>query len=221
MIPDALTLLWLALLGGWVAADGTSVGQVMVSRPLVASTLAGWLAGDPAAGAAVGVLLEAFHLAVLPVGAARYPEGGPPAVVAGAAVALHGGAASTVLTAVTFALAWQWVSGVSVRYLRQFNVGLVTRVTPGDLAQLQRRHLLAVASDFGRGVLLVLLGGVVLGGMLEIKQLWWGAGERFPLLVLGAALAGLMASSARLLGTRTAWFVAGAAGGLLLLLLRL
>jgi PTS system mannose-specific IIC component len=221
MIPEALTLLGLALLGGWVAADGTSAGQFMVSRPLVAGTLAGWLAGDPASGAAVGVLLEAFHLAVLPVGAARYPEGGPPAVVAGAAVALHGPTAATVLTAVTFALGWQWVAGVSVRYLRQFNVRLVARAGAGDLGQLQRRHLLAVASDFARGVLLVLLGGVVLAAMLAVQQQWWVGGERFPRLVLGAALAGLLASSARLLGTRTGWFVAGAAGGLLLLLLRL
>src|SRR5690606_39516372 len=91
MLPAPADALWLLLLGGWMAVDGTSVGQFMVSRPLVAASLAGWIVGDPAAGLTVGVILELFHLAVLPVGAARYPEGGPAAVVAGS---LYGAASA-------------------------------------------------------------------------------------------------------------------------------
>ena len=64
-------VLVLALLGGVLALDGTSLGQFMVSRPLVACVLAGLVAGDPAAGAMAGLVLEALHIAVLPVGAAR------------------------------------------------------------------------------------------------------------------------------------------------------
>src|SRR3954471_14228937 len=100
-----------ALLGGLLALDGTSVGQVMVSRPLVAASLGGLVVGHPAAGMAIGVVLEALHLAVLPVGASRYPEGGPAAAVAGAAYAAYapaGGGSAALLAAVLFALAMEW-----------------------------------------------------------------------------------------------------------------
>ena len=43
----AMDLVWLSLLGGWVATDSTSFAQFMVSRPLVAASLAGWIVGDP------------------------------------------------------------------------------------------------------------------------------------------------------------------------------
>ena len=78
LLPDAGLYLLLVAWGGLVAVDGTSCGQFMISRPFAAATVAGLLAGDALMGATAGVVLEAFHLAVLPVGAARYPEGGPP-----------------------------------------------------------------------------------------------------------------------------------------------
>ena len=75
----------LALLGGLLALDATSVGQFMISRPLVAGTLAGWWLGDPAVGLEVGAILELFHLAGVPAGGSRVPESGPATVVAAAA----------------------------------------------------------------------------------------------------------------------------------------
>jgi mannose/fructose/N-acetylgalactosamine-specific phosphotransferase system component IIC len=83
-------LLALALLGlgAWVALDAVAVGQFMVSRPLVAATLAGALAGEVWMGALVGAILELLHLAHIPAGGARLPEPGPGAVVAGAVAAL-------------------------------------------------------------------------------------------------------------------------------------
>ena len=56
----------------------------MISRPLVAGAVAGWLAGDVEAGLRIGVLLELFALDVLPIGAVRYPDYGPATVVAAA-----------------------------------------------------------------------------------------------------------------------------------------
>src|SRR5436190_22026251 len=78
-------LLW----GTLVGLDLVSVPQAMISRPLVAGTVAGWLAGDVQAGLRIGVLFELFALDVLPVGAVRYPDYGPATI---AAVALGIGA---------------------------------------------------------------------------------------------------------------------------------
>ena len=53
-----MTILGASLLGGALALDATSVGQLMLSRPLVAGLLSGWLAGDARAGCLAGVILE-------------------------------------------------------------------------------------------------------------------------------------------------------------------
>jgi mannose/fructose/N-acetylgalactosamine-specific phosphotransferase system component IIC len=76
-------LIW----GSLVGLDLVSVPQAMISRPLVAGTVAGWLAGDLEAGLRMGVLFELFALDVLPVGAVRYPDYGPATVVAAALAA--------------------------------------------------------------------------------------------------------------------------------------
>src|SRR5215218_4811641 len=164
------------VLGGLLALDGTSVAQLMVSRPFVAATLGGVLAGRPAEGMAVGLVLEALHLAVLPVGASRYPEGGPAAVAAGAVyAAAHAPPATAqaaLLVAVLLALALEWAGGRTVAALRQFNVRFAGApaegIAPGALA---RRHGAPIALDFLRGALLTLLGVLALGALLSAVDL--------------------------------------------------
>lgn len=217
MLPDPALFLLLALLGGWVAVDGTSWGQFMISRPFVAATLAGWAVGNAPAGMTIGIVLEAFHLTVLPVGAARYPEGGPPAVVAGALFATSDLSYATLLILVVLGLGWEWVAGRSVRYLRIVNI----RVVHGDgfgaprpAAALERRHLGALLLDFARGVLLVAAGFVLQGAVLALVAPLWSLDERLGALVVLATVAGLLASSFRLFPGRRGLFVAGALGAL-------
>lgn len=222
MFPDPGTYLLLVVLGGLVAIDGTGCGQFMVSRPLVAATLGGLLVGAPAAGAAVGLILEAFHLTVLPVGAASYPEGAAAAVTAGAVFGLLGGGAPEIVTIALFFLLWSRLAGETVRLMRRINMRLVSRDTAARLGVrgLEQRHLAALALDFARGMLLVAAGTAILTLMLYLVKAAWGVGERVPQLVMDAAIAGLLASGLRLLGGRPVAFAAGAAGGLILLLVR-
>ncbi len=223
-MPELLPFLLLILFGGWVAMDGTSFGQFMVSRPLVAASLAGWIAGAPLQGAAVGLLLEALHLMVLPVGAARYPEAGPAAVASGGIYAAGPPTASALLTAVVFALLWESLSGESLRYLRQLNIRLATSAGSAPLtpAEIERRHLQAVALDFARGLLLVAGGMLLLSLLLLQVTPLWALGERFPRVVLTASLAGALAASLRLHDLReSAWLVGiGITCALLFLFLR-
>jgi len=222
LLPDAGLYLLLVLWGGLVAVDGTSCGQFMVSRPFVASTVAGLLAGDAAMGAAAGVVLEAFHLAVLPVGAARYPEGGPAAVVVGALVATVDGRPSVLLAALLFFLAWEWLAGESVRLMRRVNGRILapTYRAPLRVEVLERRHLAAIAADAVRGMILVAAGLPLLAQLLRRSEAAWTLGERIPQVILAAVVAALVAGSLRLFAGRTRLFLAGAAGGLLLLWIR-
>jgi PTS system mannose-specific IIC component len=213
-----LILILLAALGGLVATDSTSFGQFMISRPLVAATLGGWIVGHPLAGAMIGVVLEAFQLGVLPVGAARYPEAGPAAVVAGAVYAPHAPSPSAMLLVVGFALIWERLSGQTVHHLRHLNVRIVASGGVDGPAGLQRRHLAATGVDFLRGVLLVSVGIVLLDVALHAVIPLWGLDDRATSLVLGGILVALLASSFRLFGGRARWFAVGLAGGLVFIL---
>lgn len=218
MIPDPVTFLLLTLFGGWVAVDSTSAGQFMVSRPLVAATLAGWLAGDPIAGAAVGLVLEVFHLTVLPVGAARYPEGGPPAVAAGALFALSDGHVGALLTVVVFALVWERLSGGSVRILRYVNIRIVGR-SSAEPEAVERTHFICLGVDLLRGVVIVSSGLLVLAATLGLTGDLLLQGEIVIMLVLNLAVVALLAGALRLFSGRTRFLAAGGVLGAVLHLL--
>jgi PTS system mannose-specific IIC component len=70
-ITEYLTTGALAVLLG---LDRTAFLQSMVSRPLVAAPLTGWLLGIPLAGLEVGMLLELLWLGQLPVGTVIPPD---------------------------------------------------------------------------------------------------------------------------------------------------
>lgn len=171
-----MSLLPLSLLGGLVGLDGTSVGQFMISRPLVVGTLTGWLAGEPLMGAAIGTVLEIYLLVSFPTGGSRFPEGATATVVAvGAAEA--GAGAEALALGVAVGLVWGHVGGFSIAWLRRLNATLVPREgQPAPSAgRLTLLHLTTVGLDFVRGALVTALGlGVgsfVVGGMAPIWPL--------------------------------------------------
>jgi mannose/fructose/N-acetylgalactosamine-specific phosphotransferase system component IIC len=221
MFPDPATALWLVLLGGWMAVDGTSVGQFMVSRPFVAATLAGWVVGNPGAGLTAGVVLELFHLAVLPVGAARYPEGGPAAVVAGSLYSAAEAVPGALLMTVSFALVWEWVGGETLRVMRQINVRVVAG-PPGSppADHLQLRHIAAILLDFFRGMLIVGTGLLCLSTLLVVSADRWSLDPAVAQLAVAATAAGLIAATLGIFPGRARIFLAGMAAGLLFVLVR-
>ena len=167
-----------ALFGGIVGIDATSVGQTMISRPLVAATLTGLMAGRPEEGLVLGAILELFALVILPVGAARYPESGTAAVAASAAylTATPILSPAVMLLAVVFALVWERVGGLSVVLIRRFNeeyVALASLDGPNMDRELERRHMGAIALDFVRGSVLT-VGGALLGAVAlnAVSELW-------------------------------------------------
>ncbi len=189
----------LALVGGVVGLDATSFPQAMVSRPLVAATLAGWAFGRPGAGMLLGALIEIFSLVILPFGAARYPESGTAAAAAAAAYTATESAGPPeplLLLAVVFALAWEQVAGASVIFTRRLNERLVPDGSPNSIFTAHRvaqRHLLAIAIDFVRGVWAVMLGALIGLVLLRAFAASFLAGRELSvgiMLVAGAAMLG-------------------------------
>jgi PTS system mannose-specific IIC component len=206
----------LALLGGLMALDGTSVGQFMISRPLVAATLAGWVVSAPEAGFVVGSLLEIYLLVSFPVGGSRFPEGGPAAVVA-AAVAGWGDSPGAVAIGVTLGLIWGQLGGFSVTALRNINERLAPNPASGSVTAgaVVGGHLGALGLDFLRGLMLTLAGLIVGLMLLRLVPLWplSDADTRALLLVGSTVSLGVLLRSYGGLSRRGLLFVVGAVAG--------
>lgn len=157
----------LALLGGLLALDATSVGQFMFSRPLVAGTLAGWLLGDAALGLQIGAILELFQLAGVPAGGARVPESGPASVVAVAVAIAAAGPAGLALGLVA-GLVVSEIGGMTVGLHRHMVARVFGRTDPEFMTagQLGAVHISSVLMDFVRGVVVTAVG-LVVGGWLS------------------------------------------------------
>lgn len=145
----------LTVLGGLLALDGTAMGQFMVSRPLVAGVLAGWVIGDPVLGLLIGGILEVYFISIFPVGGAEFPEGGPPALVAVATGAALAGPAG-VAVGVALGLLLSRFGALSTRWLRKVNGRIMsdpTRITLTP-SRVVWAHLSCIGLDFLRGCIL-------------------------------------------------------------------
>lgn len=214
---NPVELLRLSVVGGLLALDATSVGQFMVSRPLVAGVLTGWVVGDPTVGIIVGALLEVYLLVSFPTGGSRFPEGATATVVAVAVASVTNGPGAIPL-AVAAGLVWGQLGEVSITWLRRVN----SRLVPGADARHPRRvtrvHLGAMALDFVRGALITFLGVVGARAVVRPFARAWplGAPDSVGLLLVGGAVsAGILLRSLGGFRRRRLYFVTGVALGIL------
>lgn len=156
----------LAVLGAVLGLDVVSFPQAMISRPIVASTMAGALVGHPDRGLMMGVLLEFFALESLPFGASRYPEWGSAAVVGGALFAASpDGAAGAMSVAAFAALVTASLGSSSMVLLRRWNAVLARgqrrRIARGSGNAVVALQLSGLSADLIRGGALTLLALIV------------------------------------------------------------
>jgi len=209
----------LILLGGFLALDDTSVGQFMVSRPLVAGTITGWVLGDPFLGLLVGGLIELYFIPVFPVGGSDFPEGGPPTLVGVvAAIAVPG--AGGIALGVVVGLLWSRLAAVSIHLLRKANGRIMPDPTRGVVSskRIVRAHLTCVGLDFFRGSALTALGlGFARWASSALPGLWpLSPSLTLGILILGAAIpAGAFVRSLGGWRKRGVLFAAGAGGFLI------
>ncbi|MGH7449088.1 MAG: PTS sugar transporter subunit IIC [Longimicrobiales bacterium] len=220
---------WLALigLGGIVALDTTSFGQLMLSRPFVAATLAGTIVGMPLEGALIGALLEAMSLGILPVGAARYPDTGTGAVAAVGTLGVTDvvPSAPALLLVLVYGLLWQRISGASVIGGRYLNERLVLAGRAGERPRIDRliehRHLESMLIDMARGVIITSVALGIGALLLPFALSRWGLPGIAATLAVSVAASAVLAGTAPLFaesGRARAFLVLGLAFGCLLLL---
>jgi hypothetical protein len=209
----------LVVLGGLLALDGTSVGQFMISRPLVAGTLTGWVLGDPFLGLLVGGIIELYFIPVFPVGGADFPEGGPPTLVAVVAATGMPGAGGIAL-GVALGLVWSRLAAASNHLLRRTNGRIVPDPVraPVSVRRVVLAHLACLGLDFCRGGILAGLGILAARGFSGALTGTWPLSPPLTLglLILGASLpAGTFVRSLGGWRKRGVLFAAGAGGFLI------
>lgn len=92
-----------ALIGGIIGLDRTALGQFMISQPVVAGPLTGWLLGDVTAGLVIGGTLELIWVLDMPIGT-FVPADSTVAAVAATAIAALGSTTPGQLPVIGFCL---------------------------------------------------------------------------------------------------------------------
>lgn len=195
------------LLAGLVAMltglDRVALVQVMISRPLVAGTLTGWVLGEALIGMEVGMLLELLWLGRLPVGAAIPPDdtqvavgGTVLAISMGSILDFHGMplVLLSVLIAIPLGKFGQFFDRLARHMNDRLSVAACRALEEGDESVLERNHLLGLVSfalaSLATAVVIVVAGSVALyllapnliGAVQEA-----GLSLQFSLILVGAA----------------------------------
>jgi mannose/fructose/N-acetylgalactosamine-specific phosphotransferase system component IIC len=195
---NLLQALPIAMLGALLGLDVVSFPQAMVSRPIVAATLAGAFIGHPPAGLLIGVVLELIALDTLPFGASRYPEWGSAGVVGGALFAAQPpGAPGALPASLLAALLTASISGWSMVVLRRIIATRLERtrdsIEMGSRDALMGLHLSGMTLDLLRGALVTTLGMIVFSSLVRAIVAVWGsesAPSRAVVVVVAAIVAG-------------------------------
>jgi mannose/fructose/N-acetylgalactosamine-specific phosphotransferase system component IIC len=188
----------IALLGALFGLDVVSFPQAMISRPIVAATLAGAFIGYPQAGLLIGVVLELIALDTLPFGASRYPEWGSAGVVGGALFAAQPpGMPGALPASLLAALLTASVSGWSMVTLRRIIAGRLERtrdsIEAGSRNALFSLHLSGMTLDLLRAGLVTMVGMIIFSPLVRAIVAIWGsesAPSRAVVVVIAAIVAG-------------------------------
>jgi mannose/fructose/N-acetylgalactosamine-specific phosphotransferase system component IIC len=222
-------IILVALAGGIIGLDRTAAGQFMISQPVVAGPLIGWMLGDATTGLIIGIVLELIWLMDIPVGT-FVPADSTFTTVWATAVAVLASAGKAPLPVMGFCiLLTVALVPITMRvenYIRKWNSRLAAAAepAPGEHAgrRLSRAHLSGIAVFFLKSFVLYL---VLLPPGLIAAHLFNGLPVRFQgamsLFIKLLPLLGI-ASVVRRLSIRTAdgfllvGFVTAAAVGLAL-----
>lgn len=195
-----IDLLPIVLLGAFLGMDVVTFPQAMISRPIVAATVAGAFLGNAPAGLVMGAILELLALEMLPFGASRYPEWGSASVVGGALYASSWGDPPGALAAsLLAALVTAMVSGWSMVRLRRLNAARATRLRPqldaGSARAVTSLQLFGLTGDLVRGGLVTLGGMLAFGWLTGAIAEQWGTDGRDTRAVVVAVVAAVAAGA--------------------------
>jgi len=198
-------LLQIALAGGLIGLDRLAFGQFMISQPIVAAPLIGWMLDDVHTGVLIGVVLELFWFRGLPVGG-YVPKDATLSAILTTGICLLGKPSVSGVDAAWLAWVFLWVWGLLYpigfldRWLRKKNARLIRMA---EAAPWLRRGA-GRATWTGIGVfflyyflLILLLTGLFLPflqrGYAALPETLWGGMRFFFFLLPSIGIGSLIA----------------------------
>jgi mannose/fructose/N-acetylgalactosamine-specific phosphotransferase system component IIC len=193
-------LLPIALLGAVLGMDVVTFPQAMISRPIVAATVAGAFIGNASAGLMMGAVLELLALEMLPFGASRYPEWGSASVVGGSLYASQTANMAGALAAALFAaLVTALISGKSMVWLRRLNASLAARehdaLARGSGRAVTGLQLFGLSADLVRGFCVTLAAMIVFSPLIDAIVASWGTDAVYSRAIVVAMVAAVSAGA--------------------------
>jgi PTS system mannose-specific IIC component len=136
----------IALVGGLIGLDQTAVGQFMISQPIVAGPLTGWLLGDPVSGLIIGAVLELLWVLDMPIGS-FVPADATISAVSATAIAALGNTGDAPLPIIGFSIllttAMTPVTMKANSIIRHWNSRLADAVMTDPVLDVRRTLALA------------------------------------------------------------------------------
>jgi PTS system mannose-specific IIC component len=195
-----IDLLPIALLGAVLGMDVVTFPQAMISRPIVAATVAGAFIGNAPAGLVMGAVLELLALEMLPFGASRYPDWGTASVVGGSLYgAQHGDPRGALAACLFAALVTALLSGKSLVWLRRLIASRASRerieLEQGSRKAVIGLQLYGLTSDLIRGFCVTLVMMLIFSPLMRAIVGSWGTDERYSRAAVVAIVAAVSAGA--------------------------
>jgi mannose/fructose/N-acetylgalactosamine-specific phosphotransferase system component IIC len=159
-----ITIVGIALVGGFIGLDRTAAGQFMISQPIVVGPLTGWMLGDPGAGIVIGAVLELIWVLDMPIGA-FVPADATISTVSATAIAALGSPMSSYLPVIGFSILLTTAMAPATMkaddIIRHWNSrladGLAIGPGPHSGRSLVRAHLSGIPAFFLKSFILYLI----------------------------------------------------------------
>ncbi|MBN1574852.1 MAG: PTS sugar transporter subunit IIC [Deltaproteobacteria bacterium] len=174
-------ILLIGLIGGGLHLDRTAAFQFLVSRPIVASVIAGSVLGEPMVGLGSGLVLELLWLGIHPLGTSIPPDDTVVSVAVPAGVILADRLtgqilgpdpaavlALAILMALPLAAVGRWMDiGLRVlngRFLKAAREG----IKAGDHRVIGRQVAKSILAIFSAFTVLTIVGACILSALISI-----------------------------------------------------
>lgn len=197
-------LIPICLICAFISLDTVAIFQLLISQPIIACTLVGWLSNDPMTGIHIGLLMQLIWISTLPVGAVTFPDGNLGAMVAAIIAVNCVGIipefdSLVLLMSIIFGLVMSFVGAHALNTVRTGNVyilnQLLNKVDAFKLNYVGRAISLSLGINFLVLFVVILasslIGISIIEVILSFRPTEWILYTRYAEIVILGAGAGL------------------------------
>lgn len=183
---------------GILALDTTVAFQILLSQPIFACPIVGWVLGNPQAGFEVGLIMQLLWLNVLPVGSVIFPEGNVASMVICAITVLFEDMpypnivfTFAVLTGVAVSYAGAWLTVLDRKINGLFFSAAIKSARQINMRRINFIEILSIFIYFVLMTVLAYFALIISGTVLELMKESYSAALEQKLILIKPVLFGI------------------------------